>query len=216
MPAPPRPAPFWALTLLAALVACAAPAAAQSLFADAVARRPGDVITVVLAERTQAQRESASDEQAQAGLGGGASVGPPVSGQFGLDARYASDATARSRSAQSDLLSGTVSVVVTDVDEAGNLVVEGERTMNVNGAGHRLRLAGLVRPDDVRAGNVVFSYQIANAEVDYRQDGLRNKFFGPSFFAKAAAVVLVVAAVALGASEVVGDAAEAVAEGAAE
>ena len=222
MPAPPRPAPprraapLWRLAVLAALALAAPASVAQSLFADVVARRPGDVITVVLAERTQAQRESASDEQAQAGLGGGASVGAPVSGQFGADARYASDASARSRSAQSDLLRGTVSVVVTDVDEAGNLVVEGERTMNVNGSGHRLRVAGLVRPDDVRAGNVVFSYQIANAEVDYRQDGLRNKFFGPSFFAKAAAVLLVAAAVVIGASAAGGDVAEAVAEGAAE
>lgn len=184
------------------LLALAVPASAQSLFADVVARRPGDVITVVLAEQTQAQRQSASSEQAQAGLGGSASVGGSLAGQFGADTRYASDASARSGSAQSDVLSGTVSVVVTGVDEAGNLVVEGERTMNVNGSGHRLRVAGLVRPDDVRAGNVVYSYQIANAEVDYRQAGLRNRFLKPSFFAKAAAVVLVVAAVVFGASQI--------------
>ncbi|MDT0631771.1 flagellar basal body L-ring protein FlgH [Rubrivirga litoralis] len=220
MPAPPRPALTWesapprlvaVLVALVVLAAFAPATAAQSLFADVVARRPGDVITVVLAERTQAQRRSTSDEQAQAGLGGSASVGGSLAGQFGADTQYFSDAAARSGSAQSDLLSGTVSVVVTGVDDAGNLVVEGERKMNVNGSGHRLRVAGLVRPDDVRAGNVVFSYQIANAEVDYRQDGLRNRFFKPSFFAKAAAIVLVVAAVVFGASQIGGDVAAEVA-----
>lgn len=190
------------LVLLLVLAAGASPAAsAQSLFSDVIARRPGDVLTVVLAERTAARRQSAFDDESQAGLGGAAAVQGDIAGRFALDAQYSSAATASSESSQSDLLSGTVSVVVTDVDEAGNLIVEGERRLNVNGAGHRLRIAGLVRPTDVRSGNVVFSYQIANADVDYRQDGLRHRFFRPGFFTKAAAVVLVGAAVVFGASE---------------
>lgn len=189
------------LALLLALVALAPGARAQSLFADPVARRAGDVITVVLAERTQAQRQSAYDAQSEAGLGGGAATGGGLAGRFDVNARYSSDAAASNRTAQSDALTGTVSVVVTGVDDAGNLTVAGERSMKVNGVGHRLRVAGLVRPFDVQAGNVVFSYQIANAEVDYRQDGLRHKFLGPGFLARAGAVALVAAAVVFGASE---------------
>lgn len=189
------------LSLLLLLVVLGPVAQAQSLFTDVVARRPGDVLTVVLAERTTAQRQSAFDDQSQAGFGGSAVVGGAFAGQFGLDAQYSSDAAASNRSSQSDVLNGTVSVVVTEVDETGNLIVEGERRMTVNGAGHRLRVAGLVRPVDIRSGNVIYSYQIANAIVDYRQDGLRHKFFGPSFLTKAAATVLVVAAVVFGASE---------------
>ena len=162
------------------------------------------MITVVLAERTLAQRRSAIDSESYAALGGGAQTGGSLSGRFGLDASYSSDAIARTDASQSDLLNGTVSVVVTGVDETGNLIVEGARQLNVNGSGHTLRVAGLVRPADVRAGNVVYSYQIANAEVDYRQDGIRHRFFSPSFFAKAAAVLLVAAAVVLGADAVGG------------
>lgn len=201
------------LLFLLTLAALVPAAGAQSLFADVVARRPGDVITVVLAERTQAQRQSAYDSESQSGFSGGAYSGT-LGGQFDVDARYLSDDLARTRATQSDALTGTVSVVVTEVDAAGNLIVEGERSVNVNGTGQTLRVAGLVRPTDVRAGNVVFSYQIANAAVDYRQTGMRHKFFRPGFLTKVAAVAVLVGAIVLGGSAVAG-AADTVTEAAA-
>ena len=195
--------------LLLALATLAVGAHAQSLFTDVVARRPGDVLTVVLAERTAAQRQSDFDDTSAAALGGSAATGGSIAGQFGMDARYATDASAATRASQSDLLEGTVSVVVTGVDEAGNLTVEGARSIAVNGSGHTLTIAGIVRPADVRAGNVVYSYQIANAVVDYRQAGLRNKFFRPGFFTKAITVALIGAAVVFGASRIAGAAGDA-------
>lgn len=179
---------------------------AQSLYAEAVARQTGDLLTVVLEERTTAQRQSDYAEQGTAGQSGNASASGGLSGTFGVDTRYSADAAATNRTAQSDLLSGTITVVVTGVDSTGNLRVEGERRMNVNGVGHRLQVEGLVRPRDIRAGNVILSHQIANAEVVYRQDGLRNRFFRPGTLLKWGAAALVVAAVVLGGSQLSGSA----------
>ena len=172
-------------------------AATGSLFADRTARRAGDVLTVLLAERTAAQRASHYDARQQAGLGGAAAGADSSLGRFALDARFAADASARNETALNDLLSGTVSVVVTGVDPAGNLQVEGERRISVNGVGHRLRVAGIVRPADVRADNSVLSFQIANADVVYRRDG-RTARFGPAFLSTVGVVALVVAAVFVG------------------
>src|SRR5690606_30541928 len=193
---------FVRLVLLAALVPTAA---AQSLYSEAVARQVGDLLTVLLAERTTAQRQSDYADQGTAGFAGSATTSGDLAGRFGLDARFSSDASATNRTAQSDLLSGTLTVLVTDVDPAGNLYVEGERRLNVNGVGHRLYVAGLVRPRDIRAGNVILSHQIANAEVVYRQDGLRNRFFRPATLLKLGAAALVVAAVIVGGSRLSAD-----------
>jgi flagellar L-ring protein precursor FlgH len=100
---------------------------------------------------------------------------------------------------QSDLLQGTLTVSVAEVDDAGNLVIEGERRLNVNGVTHFMRVTGTVRPFDIRTDNTLFSYQIANADIEYRRDGLIQRYAGPGFFAKAGAVVVLGAAIFFGA-----------------
>ncbi len=189
------------LSFLAALLtALAAPAAhAQSLYADPIARQAGDVLTVILAEETAAQRESGYDARSSAGLGGSASVeGPSLSSRFGADTEFSKSASTSNQTVQSDLLQGTLTARVTEVDEAGNLIVEGERRLNVNGVTHVMYVSGIVRPLDVRYDNTVLSYQIANAEVEYRRAGLSRRFFSPGLLAKAGAAVVLGVAVFLG------------------
>jgi flagellar L-ring protein precursor FlgH len=172
-------------------------AATGSLFADPVARRAGDVLTVVLAERTAASRRSQYDAASTTGVGGAAAGADSSLGRFALDARFSADASAQNQTALNDLLSGTVSVLVTGTDAAGNLQVEGERRISVNGVGHRLKVRGLVRPADVRADNSVLSFQIANADVVYNRDG-RTARFGPGFLGTVGVLSLVLAAVFIG------------------
>jgi flagellar L-ring protein precursor FlgH len=182
----------------------AAPAVAEaplyratgSMFADPVARRAGDVLTVVLAERTSAARRSQYDARSMSGVGGAAG-GDSTLGRFNVDARFAADASAQNETALNDLLSGTVSVLVTGVDAAGNLQVEGERRISVNGVGHRLKVRGLVRPTDISANNTVLSFQIANADVVYRRDG-RTSRFGPAFLGTVGLLGLIVAGIFVG------------------
>ncbi len=174
-------------------------ALAQSLFADPKASRPGDPITIVLAERTAASSVSQFEDRSQAGLGGSASVnGGDLSGQFGLDATMNQNQSAENQAVQSDLLSGTITALVVAVDSTGNLQIAGERSLHVNGVTHLMKVKGTVRPLDVTYNNTILSYQIANASVDYRQKGLRNKFFRPGTLLKIGAAALVGAAIALG------------------
>jgi flagellar L-ring protein precursor FlgH len=178
----------------------APPAAAQSLYADARARQPGDVLTVLLSESTSAQRESSSQNQSNSSLGGsGTADGPSIAGTFGLDAEFSNASESANETVQSDLLQGTLTVSVAEVDDAGNLVIEGERRLNVNGVTHFMRVTGTVRPFDIRTDNTLFSYQIANADIEYRRDGLIQRYAGPGFFAKAGAVVVLGAAIFFGA-----------------
>jgi flagellar L-ring protein FlgH len=169
--------------------------AGQSLYADPKASQVGDVITIVLAERTAAQREAGWDNQARSGFGGQAALSNGVEGRFAADARFNKDAQARNTSSQRDLLTGTFSARVIERDARGNLLVQGERRLNVNGETHILRISGLVRPFDVRHDNSVLSYQIADADIEYRQAGLHRRFVRPGFLARAGAVVVLGAAI---------------------
>lgn len=182
------------------LLGAALPARAQlSLFADPKASEAGDLLTVVLIERTTAQRQSSWSNSSDAALGGSGDVGGgTLSGVFSADARLNKAAQTDNRSSQQDLLNGTVTTRITDVDPQGNMTIEGERRLNVNGETHLLRISGIVRPFDVRANNTVLSPDIADAEIEYRRSGVHRRFLKPGAFAKIGAIGLLVAAVVLG------------------
>lgn len=186
------------LFVLTVLFLTALPTRAQSsMFADPKARQQGDLLTIVLAERTAAHRESDWENKSNAAVSAATDVssGDDLSGRFALDAALNKQAKSKNLSRQSDLLSGTVTARVTEVDPAGNLVIQGERKLNVNGESHLLRISGVVRPFDVRHDNSVLSFQIADADIEYRRAGLGRKYIKPGFMARTGLVALVGAAI---------------------
>ena len=177
-------------------------AAQYSLFSDVKARQPGDVITVRLEERTAAQRESGWENEKSGRLGGTGSLdgGSTLSGTFGMDARFDQETTRRNESVQSDLLRGTLSVVITQIDSlSGNVQVEGERSLNVNGETHLMKVTGTVRPYDIRGDNSIFSYQLANAMIEYkRAGGIKKAIFSRGTLIGVGTVLMVGAAAFVG------------------
>ncbi len=58
------------------------------------------------------------------------------------------------------------------IDPEGSLVIEGSRTVELDGEQQITELTGRVRPEDVNADNTVFSYHLADASIRYTGKGL--------------------------------------------
>lgn len=186
-------------SLALALVLSAVPAQAQSMYADFRARAVGDVITVILAEQTSAQRATGYENSSSSSIGGDSGINSPdINSTFGMNASFNKESENTNETVQSDLLEGTITATITEVDQYGNLMIEGERHLNVNGVTHLMRVSGMVRPVDISSSNTLLSHQIANADVEYRRDGFTRRFIKPGFLAKAGAVVALGAAVFFG------------------
>lgn len=175
-------------------------ASGQSLFTDPVAHQEGDVLTIVLAEQTSAQRESSYEGNSSSSMSGGGGVSAPsIESRFSGDAQINTETNNSNESVQSGVLNGTVTARVTQVNQAGNLLVEGERRLTINGVTHVMRVSGLVRPSDVRHDNTILSHQIANANIRYNQAGLRHSgFFSKGFFLKVGSVAAIGLSIFLG------------------
>ncbi|WPC06582.1 flagellar basal body L-ring protein FlgH [Pseudomonas benzenivorans] len=162
----------------------------NNLYGDRKAFRVGDIITITLNERTQASKNAGSqiskDSSANIGLtslfGGGVSVRNPGSGNvlnpltgdnLSLGAEYNAnrDTKGDSKAAQGNSLSGSVTVTVAEVLPNGILAVRGEKWMTLNTGDELVRIAGLVRADDISTDNTVSSTRIADARITYSGTG---------------------------------------------
>ncbi|HHA2532463.1 TPA: flagellar basal body L-ring protein FlgH [Stenotrophomonas maltophilia] len=158
-------------TLLGALLATQA-AQAQSLVeperyralaSDHRAYRLGDVITVYVAEATRAKSQAATDASSRLDLGAG--LRSP-STDFNADVGLSGSNSGGAQTTRVGELRTQVSVQVVALEPDGSLRIEGAQTLTVNGENQRIRLKGLVRPQDVSAQNTVWSNRIANAELE--------------------------------------------------
>lgn len=143
--------------------------AQSGLFAtDRRASRVGDILTVSFAERFQATKS----QNASSGKTTNFDVNLP--GAFGANLLEGalSNGTNQAFSgtgaaAQSNSLTGQMSVTVARVHDGGNLEILGQKKLTLNNGDEYIRVRGIVRPEDISSNNVVLSDRIANAEIKY-------------------------------------------------
>lgn len=162
----------------------------NSLYSDNKARHEGDIITVVLKERTQAsknaktemQKDSSTSFEPMLGLGGrNVSVAGNVL-QFGADST--SDYKGDAKADQSNSLVGNISVNVLQVLNNGNLVIRGEKWLTLNTGKEYIRLTGVIRSQDVDVNNTVESTKIANARIEYSGTGAHHNGQSPGWLSR--------------------------------
>lgn len=148
-----------------------------TLFADQRARRIGDIITIVLVEKTNASKKASTKTKKDSSMEIATPEiwGGPVT-RKGLEIlSAAADAqrefTGEGDSTQSNSLTGRVSVTVVDVLPNGNLMVRGEKLLTLNQGSERIQVAGVIRAADVAPDNTVLSTQVADAHISYAGEG---------------------------------------------
>jgi flagellar L-ring protein precursor FlgH len=146
---------------------------AMLLFEDLKAHRVGDVLTIVLQERTNAEKkaDTAIDKGSDSSLGINGTFSDHIipTTKAGIKADHKFDAQADAK--QSNKLEGQVTVTVAQVLPNGNLVVQGEKWITINHGDEYLRIRGIVRPEDIGPDNTVLSTKVANAQILYSGKG---------------------------------------------
>lgn len=167
------------------------------LFMDRRARSVGDILTVMLVERTDASKESSTSaakgssvETGLTSLGGRPITrnGDPIlNSEFGSDTSFGGSAD----SSQRNRLDGSITVTVAERLPNGNLLVRGEKRITINQGEEYIRLQGIVRPVDIGPSNSVPSTKVADARITYsgrgtladtNRPGWLSRFFNSPWF----------------------------------
>jgi flagellar L-ring protein precursor FlgH len=148
------------------------------LFENSVARRVGDIITIVLEEKTDAAKSASTTtaKNSAVALPGAKLLGNDVTINgnkilsASLDNKSSFDGTGDSK--QSNALSGNVTVTVAQRLSNGNLLVRGQKWIMINQGREFVRIQGIVRPVDISPSNTVPSYKVADASIAYGSQGV--------------------------------------------
>lgn len=156
-------------------------AGAQSLwndnanwFADARPGRVGDIITVLINERTDAKDEATMDVQKATSntVSNGTGILNFIRGiTFSSTNASAGDGSVERK----HHATGTLACLVTEVLPNGNLVIEGTRDIRTSEEILQFQLIGVIRPQDVTADNQISSQLIANAELAVKGKGVISR-----------------------------------------
>ena len=142
----------------------------------------GDIITIYISESTSAAQQASTRTEKESSLAGSLEAGwEQISNllgnetinqervyRFGGEDQYEGSGQTSRRSN----VRAVVSSIVTEISETGNLYVEGIHHVKVNNEVETIRVAGLIRPQDISPSNSVYSYQIAKAEISVNGVGV--------------------------------------------
>lgn len=195
----------FAIALMTTSFCCVANfAEAQSLFErrsanqidqyrNYAARGVGDLLSVIINENTDVENrdERSMDKTGSSvfngaldyGFGGqlGSTAGNAALGKSSNSARnFSGDAEFRSARTFADRFS----VTVTDVLPNGNLVITGQRHIDVQGDKRELVLSGIVRQYDILPNNSVPSHLVASLQIKLTPKGPEQAFNKQGWFSK--------------------------------
>ena len=167
----------------------------RAWFENVRARRVGDILVVNLVEETEALHENSggvdrsnstsvtdptlfgkSLKFSVPGLGSGYNLSQSLES----NTSFSGDADNEQRNE----LTGSVTVMVTDVLSNGYLRVRGEKRIGMTGGNEYVRLSGIIRPEDIDTFNTVDSTRVADATLIYVGDGQVSKATQMGWLAK--------------------------------
>jgi flagellar L-ring protein precursor FlgH len=161
--------------------------AAPPLYADDVARRIGDVLTIKITEASKVDNKSKRDLQKQTDLSGELSGtlnnGHSLSTIPGFNLDSSSNNSLKSKADFKDERNfvDSVTVVVVDLLPNGNLVVTGTRDRNIAGDIQTIEVSGIVRPSDIAYDNTIKSQQVANFRIVTKNSGISAPYTKPGW-----------------------------------
>ncbi len=86
--------------------------------------------------------------------------------------------------AQTNTLTGSMTVTIVKVFPNGNLEIKGQKKLVLNDGSEFLRLSGIVRPEDIAANNTISSSNIADARITYTNAGVYADSTQPGWLSK--------------------------------
>lgn len=137
--------------------------------------KPGDIITIVISEESNAQSKATTKTQKDSTTEIKSAPRIPffkkIVNQFIGKNEFKNNFDGQGTTIRSGKLTGTVTATVMEVMQNGNLLLEGSRSIRVNGETQIMRVRGVARPRDIDSNNSINSKFLADAQIKFDGNG---------------------------------------------
>ncbi len=150
------------------------------LFEDRRPRNVGDIVTVVIQEKTNAAKnvQTTTDRSGSGSFGVGlapAILPSEVGAKQNFDITGANASDGKGSTRADNTFSGTLTTTVVGVLPNGNLQIAGDKQIAINRGSEHIRFSGVVDPRSVTGSNTVSSTQVADARIEFRSKGTMDE-----------------------------------------
>jgi flagellar L-ring protein precursor FlgH len=153
-----------------------------NLFSDNRARGVGDIVTVKISESTEitgtedSSAESSNSHSINLDTSNFLTRVKDISGYLpNITADTSHNFAGKGDYESNRNINLELTAVVTEMLANGNLIIEGNRDVNVNGEKYTIKLSGIIRPIDINLDNEVQSTSIANANITLEGKGFLTR-----------------------------------------
>jgi flagellar L-ring protein FlgH len=158
----------------------------ENLGGDLRAGNVDDIVTIVVSEQASALASGDVKTSRQSQVQSAITAAGGITRSTGPFANLAKANTQTSlqgagTTSRQSLINTTMAARVTQVLPNGFLVIEGDKTVQVNSENQVVKVRGVIRPVDLQTGNIIQSNQIGELEVRVNgkgvvQDAIRRPF----------------------------------------
>ena len=146
-----------------------------------------DILTVVIVESAKAGSQSGTNTNKenemnlQGGNGSGLLKFIP---NFGASGSSKVSYDGKGGTSREGNLVAKISARVVQVLDNGNLVIDGSKVVEINEEKEIIKVSGVVRQQDIESNNIIYSYNIADAQITYSGKGTANTGQRPGLLAR--------------------------------
>ena len=166
----------------------------KRLYADDVARRIGDVLTINITEDSKvdnkAKRDLKKETDRSTTFNGNLGIAtdnhnlwPRIPG-FTMAAESSNELKGKADYKDERSFTDRVTVVVIDILPNSNLVVEGSRDRNIAGDIQSMEVSGIVRVNDIEFDNTIDSAKVANFRIVSKNAGVSEPYNRQGFLGR--------------------------------
>ncbi|MFJ1298807.1 flagellar basal body L-ring protein FlgH [Pseudomonadota bacterium AL_CKDN230030165-1A_HGKHYDSX7] len=150
------------------------------LFEDRRPRNVGDIVTIIVEERTNAAKNVATNTSRTGATTLGIAAAPRfmdgvINDKLNTDITSENTANGRGGSSANNTFTGTITTTVMGVLPNGNLQIAGEKQIAINRGSEYVRISGVVDPRSITGTNSVSSTRVADARIEYRSKGVMDE-----------------------------------------
>ncbi len=150
------------------------------LFEDRRPRNVGDIVTVMLEEKTNAAKGVSTNTSRSGSSNLGVTAAPKfmdgvINGKLDTDISGDNTSKGTGNSSANNTFTGSITTTVVGVLPNGNLQIAGEKQIAINRGSEYVRLSGVVDPRSITGTNTVSSTRVADARIEYRSKGVMDE-----------------------------------------